>query len=68
MFIDVNKHNCNRLVEVFIQIYEHLGVPISHEKTKWATQRITFLGILLNGISFRLAVPEEKKVESPEYD
>ena len=40
---------------------DHLGIPVSLEKTEWASELVVFLGILLDGRNLILAVPEEKK-------
>ena len=39
---------------------QNIGCPISMEKTEWATQLITFLGMLLNGKTLAISVPIEK--------
>ena len=45
-------------------ICEKLGVPVSEEKTELATNIIVFLGILLNGNTYTLAVPEDKRIKA----
>ena len=51
---------CNYMINQFLQLCEELGVPISAEKTEWATDCIIFLGILLDGRNL-LSVPLEKR-------
>ena len=54
---------CNRKIELFLTLCEFLGVPVSMEKTEWAQEDalVVFLGTLLNGREFCLAVPLDKK-------
>ena len=61
LFVAISVRICNGMVEEFLVICKVIGCPISMEKTEWATQVITFLGVLLNGITRTLAVPIEKK-------
>ena len=51
---------CNYLIQEFLDMCDELGVPIALDKTEWATLKIVFLGILLNGQTMSLVVPEEK--------
>ena len=43
-----------------------LGVPVSMEKTEWASELIVFLGILLDGRIKLLAIPEDKRIRALE--
>ena len=56
--------NCNKLVRKFLDLCGQLGVPVALDKTEWATQRIVFLGILLDGVNFRMVIPEDKRVHA----
>ena len=60
LFIALSLLQCNGMVQVFLQVCEQVGCPITMEKTEWATQLIVFLGILLNGKELRLSIPVEK--------
>ena len=51
---------CNWLIAQFLQLCEEVGMPINMSKTEWATQIIVFLGILLNGITYPILIPEDK--------
>ena len=55
---------CNELVRSFIELCEELGVPVSIEKTDWASTLITFLGVLLDGKNLVLAIPEDKRIKA----
>ena len=60
LFIAATIQMCNHLVQTFIDMYDCIRCPISHEKTVLATQLIVFLGILLDGKNFGLMLPSEK--------
>ena len=45
----LSKLFSNKMVKMFQQLCDMLGVPISADKTVWATVRLVFLGILLDG-------------------
>ena len=51
---------CNRQVRVFLEICEQIKMPISPEKTEWATTMITFLGFLIDTFNRIIGVPQEK--------
>ena len=55
LFVAPDKATCNAMVSSFIDICNQLGVPVAHEKTEFATTKI-----LLNGVSFTLALPDDK--------
>ena len=54
------------MISKFLEVCADLGVPVSMEKTDWATKLIVFLGILLDGRNLILAVPEEKMLRAIE--
>ena len=60
-FIALTIWRCNQLIKQFLDICEKVGFPISDEKTVWAAEIQTFLGILLNGRNYVLSIPIEKK-------
>ena len=62
LFVADTEEECNWMVSKFIEICDHIGFPVSEEKTVMATNRLVFLGILLDGISHTLAVPEDKRL------
>ena len=49
------------MISSFINLCGDLKVPISIEKTEWASEIIVFLGILLNGKDFSLGIPINKR-------
>ena len=42
-------------------MYQEFGIFIALEKTEWASARIVFLGILMDGEFMILAIPQEKR-------
>ena len=60
LFISVTKEECNHMVRTFLSICQSLGCPVSGDKTEWASNRIVFLGILLDEISHCLALLQDK--------
>ena len=61
LHIALTEMLCNVMLKKFQQLCSDLGVPISLEKTVWATLSIVFLGILLDGERHILGIPSEKK-------
>ena len=61
LFISYMIRMCNGLRKIFLDVCFVIGVPISAEKMVWATRLIVFLGILLDGETFTLSIPEEKR-------
>ena len=55
---------CNWMVRQFLQLCKDINCPVSDDKTEWADSKMVFLGILLNGESKTLAVPEEKRIKA----
>ena len=61
LFIARMLHKCNYMITQFLQLCEELGVPVSMDKTEWASDLMIFLGILLDGNNLVLALPAEKR-------
>ena len=64
LFVAASKDACNAMVRQFISICIDLGIPLAEDKTEWGTYQITFLGIILNGDSMSLSIPEEKRMKA----
>ena len=58
--IALSKQDCNQLLMSFHELCDWICVPLAKEKTIWATVRLVFLGILLDGETRVLAVPVGK--------
>ena len=52
------------MVDMFIQLCDQVKIPVAMEKKEWATTRITFLGIELDGVSHLLHIPEPKRTKA----
>ena len=52
---------CNALMRQFLELCNEVGFPISTNKTVWASLQVVFLGILMNGQTFTLSIPLEKR-------
>ena len=58
--LTISEVGCNNMLRTFHELCGELKVPLAKEKMVWATLYIVFLGILLNGRNFLLALPVEK--------
>ena len=63
-FIEETEQLSNQMVRNFLRLCQDIGCPVALEKTEWASQTIVFLGILLNGKTYTLSIPEEKKYKA----
>ena len=64
LFIAESERACHLMVSRFINLCAELNCPLSEEKTVWPSQYIVFLGILLDGVNFVLAIPREKRTKA----
>ena len=60
LFVELGKQECDNLVSKFLSLCTSLGCPFAPNKTEWATQHLVFLGLMLNGDSLSLSIPEDK--------
>ena len=60
LFLHYLHRVCEELLTGFLEICELTKFPVAIEKTVWPVEIIEFLGVLLNGCSLTIAVPEEK--------
>lgn len=56
----LDKEGCNRYLGIFIDICNELNLPLSLDKTQWATQVMVFLGLLLNTVNQMVTIPKDK--------
>ena len=61
LFIAEDENTCNQMVRSFITLCQDIGCPISFDKTEWAATRTVFLGLLLDGRTYTISVPIEKR-------
>ena len=66
LFIAHTLAYCNYMIDSFLKLCSQLGVPVSMDKTEWASDKIVFLGILLDGHYLSLAIPEDKRIKAVE--
>ena len=59
-FAALYKAMCDSQVEVFLNICNKICFPVSIEKTFWATQLLTFLGLLIDTINQSIGIPLDK--------
>ena len=64
LFLAATICRCNHLVTSFLMICDKINFPVALDKTVYASLRLVFLGILLDGLSFRLCLPEEKRLKA----
>ena len=60
LFIGRTIDECNELINSFMEICKRLNIPVAKEKTAFGDSQVVFLGILLDGEHFVLAIPEER--------
>lgn len=56
----LDKDGCNRYLQIFIDICSQINLPLSEDKTQWATQVMVFLGLVINMISQTISLPLDK--------
>ena len=61
LFVAWMKVECDRRMSKFLRLCRKIGRPIVSDKTEWGTSIIIFLGCLLDGEEFCIAIPQEKK-------
>ena len=64
LFIALTADNCNRMVNIFIDMCNQIRFPVAMDKTEWATNSIIFLGIKLDGVRHLLMIPEDKRIKA----
>ena len=64
LFMALTKLFCDWLTAKFLWLCQDIGVPIAMEKTEWGMMVIVFLGVLLDGRTHRLGLPEEKRIRA----
>ena len=52
---------CNGQVSEFVKICQYTNLPVSMEKSFWATQVLVFLDILINTIMQTISISLEKR-------
>ena len=60
LFIAIYIGICQKMLDAFLELCEHIGCPIAEDKTVTPEPIIEFLGTLLNGVSHKLSIPIDK--------
>ena len=60
LFISVMRIWCNEQVKIFNMVCSKVGMPVSPEKTFWASQKLTFLGLLIDAKNQVIGIPIDK--------
>ena len=60
LFIALMRWYCNRQIEIFLGICRDIKFPVALEKTCWASQMTTFLGMLLDSAKQVVSIPKAK--------
>ena len=60
LFAALLKLSCNRQVNEFLNVCQQICFPVSLEKTFWASDRLTFLGLLIDTINQCVCIPVDK--------
>ena len=60
LFMALQVFVCNLMLRKFIALCDEVGCPISQDKTEWGSPIMVFLGTLLNGKDWIIAIPIEK--------
>ena len=64
IFIHFIRRICEMLMNRFMAICKAICFPVADEKTEWPCAIISFLGMILNGKTFTLMVPPDKKFKA----
>ena len=58
--VALSQQQCNLMLRQFQHLCSSLGIPLATEKTAWAALQVIFLGLLLDGQRFLIALPADK--------
>ena len=64
LFVQLMKAFCDGQVQVFLDICDLIGLPVSMEKTFWSSTLLTFLGLLINSVSQTVSIPVAKVIKA----
>ena len=59
-FVHILTTLCNRQVDIFLQVCKDINLPVTLEKTVWATTIIIFLGLLIDSKNQFIGIPVDK--------
>ena len=64
LFMYITQEGCNHIVVIFLKVCKEINFLVAEDKTEWASPFMTFLGMLLNGRSLTLSIPEDKRKDA----
>ena len=66
LFIAFLRRECNRQIQMFLDMCSTICFPVSIEKTFWGTTLLTFLGLLIDTAQQIVAIPADKVLRATE--
>ena len=60
LFAALFKLICDQQIQIFLNTCREINFPVSLEKTYWGTNRLTFLGLLIDTINQLVIIPADK--------
>ena len=60
LFVYFQIQGCNEIVVLFLRICGEINFPVALDKTEWASLRMIFLGMLLDGTNHTLSISLER--------
>ena len=61
LFIQIKRLLCDDGIQQFLELCEHIGILVALDKTEWSSEKVVFLGMLLDGKNLIIAIPDEKR-------
>lgn len=63
IFVGNDFETCLKLMEMFKQVAQELGVPLAEDKSVGPTNNLVFLGLEIDTVAMMVIVPVHKRVE-----
>ena len=63
LFIGPSVWVCQLALDIFVQLYEYLGVPLAPDKTMGPVQALPFVGVYLDTLYMSASLPQDKIVK-----
>ena len=64
LFAAAMKALCNSQIQYFLEVCDQISFPVAMEKTFWATNLLTFLGMLLDTKRQIICIPMDKLIKA----
>ena len=59
-----NTNKCHNMMDIFVNLYERMGVPIAHEKIEGPITIIEYLSLTIDTEKMLIKIPIDKIVET----